>query len=75
MALNDALQGVLKRNSFYRDAYRFLLRVILLQGMAIFILAAIVVILLVMLQPEINYFATSLGGRIIQLQPLDIKGE
>ena len=73
MALNDALQGVLKRNSFYRDAYRFLLRLTLLQGVAIFVLAAMVVTMLVMLQPQISYFATSLDGRIIIMNPRAIQ--
>ncbi|NBO19977.1 MAG: hypothetical protein EBV03_12300 [Proteobacteria bacterium] len=75
MALNDALQGVLKRNSFYRDAYRFLLRLTLVQGVTIFILAGMVIALLILQQPNISYFATSLDGRIITMQPRAIQVE
>jgi hypothetical protein len=75
MALDDALRSLLNRNSFYRDAYRFLLRLCILQGVIIFVLAAVTVSLLILQQPAINYFATSLDGRIIAMQPRAIQVE
>ena len=72
MALQAALLTVLNRNGFYRDAYRFLLRLSIVQALFVLLLAAVVVVMLVMIQPEISYFATATDGRVVQMQPRGI---
>jgi intracellular multiplication protein IcmL len=70
MALKDAVATVLNRNAFYRDGYRFLIRVILVQALVIIILAVSLVGLIVASDTRQIYFATTSDGRIIPLVPL-----
>jgi intracellular multiplication protein IcmL len=71
MALKDALSTVLNRNSFYRDGYRLLLRLSIIQSLIIIALAAVIVALLLSIQTKHVYFATTSDGRIINVVPLD----
>ena len=41
MPLKDAIATVLNRNAFYRDGYRLLLRISIIQGIIIIVLAVI----------------------------------
>ena len=71
MALKDAITTVLNRNSFYRDGYRLLLRISLLQSIVIALLAAGIVTLFLSYQTKQIYFATTSDGRIINIVPLN----
>ena len=71
MPIKDALATVLNRNAFYRDGYRFLLRVSLIQaGVIVFLIAAIIGLVMT-IKPHAVYFATTSDGRIINIVPLN----
>ena len=70
MALKDAIVTVLNRNSFYRDGYRLLLRLSIIQGIVIAILIAGIISLFLSIENKRIYFATTSDGRIIQIVPL-----
>ncbi|MBI2234945.1 MAG: type IVB secretion system apparatus protein IcmL/DotI [Micavibrio aeruginosavorus] len=65
------LGAVVIRNQFYRDGYRSLLKVALLE--AVIIVALIVAIFFVIHtnQPENRYFATTEDGRLVPMVPLN----
>ena len=71
MAMKDALSTVLNRNVFYRDGYRLLLRLSLIQSGVILLLIASIVSLFLSLENKRIYFATTSDGRIIQIVPLN----
>jgi len=71
MALKDAIATVLNRNAFYRDGYRLLLRISLIQSVIIALLVAGIVTLLLTVQTRQIYFATTSDGRIISIVPLN----
>jgi hypothetical protein len=71
MPLKDAITTVLNRNSFYRDGYRVLLRISLVQSIVIALLVAGIVTLLLTVQTRQIYFATTSDGRIIDIVPLN----
>jgi intracellular multiplication protein IcmL len=71
MALKDAVATVLNRNAFYRDGYRLLLRISLIQTIIIVLLIAGLVSLLLTVQTRQVYFATTSDGRIINIVPLN----
>jgi intracellular multiplication protein IcmL len=70
MPSKDAIATVLSRNSFYRDGYRLLLRISLIQGIIIILLIASLVALALTMKPKMVYFATTSDGRIINVEPL-----
>ena len=70
MAIKDAVATVMSRNAFYRDGYRFLLRISLIQGAVIVLLVAGLIGLIVTVKTQQVYFATTSDGRIIQIWPL-----
>ncbi len=70
MALKDAVSTVLNRNTFYRDGYRFLVRVCLVQAFVIALLIVSLVGLILTTDTKQIYFATTTDGRIIPLVPL-----
>jgi intracellular multiplication protein IcmL len=70
MALKDAVATVLNRNAFYRDGYRMLLRVSLIQLVVILFLVASLVGMVLLAQTKQVYFATTSDGRIIPIVPL-----
>lgn len=71
MSLNDAVSTVLSRNTFYRDGYRLLLRISLIQGLVIILLIASIVTIVLSLETRYIYFATTADGRIINIVPLN----
>ena len=71
MAIKDAVTTVLNRNAFYRDGYRLLLRISVVQGLAIVLLLAAILGLVLMMQTRYVYFATTADGRIINLVSLN----
>ena len=71
MALKDAVTTILNRNAFYRDGYRLLLRISVVQGIAIVLLLGALIALVLMMETRYVYFATTADGRIINIVPLD----
>jgi len=71
MALKDALSTVLSRNAFYRDGYRMLLRVSVLQGVVILLLMTTIIGMILTVETRYVYFATTSDGRIINIVPLN----
>jgi intracellular multiplication protein IcmL len=71
MPVKDAVSTVLNRNAFYRDGYRFLLRISLIQIVVIVLLIVSVVGLFLTVKTRPIYFATTSDGRIINIVPLN----
>lgn len=73
MAANkqDALQTVMIRNNFYRDGYRALLKVAVVQGAVIIALIGIIVALVLTSQIKHVFFATNIDGRIMPIEPIN----
>jgi intracellular multiplication protein IcmL len=71
MNQRDAIQTVMTRNSFYRDGYRALLKVALVQGAVITTLIAVVIILVLTANVKHVFFATNVDGRIMPIQPVN----
>ncbi len=65
-----ALGRVIVRNEYYRDGYRTLLRVALIEGIAILGLIVSIVAIVNAYQPENRYFATTEDGRVVPMVPL-----
>lgn len=70
MPVKDAVSTVLNRNAFYRDGYRFLLRISLIQIVVIIMLILSVIGLFMTVKTRPIYFATTSDGRIINIVPL-----
>lgn len=66
----SALGRVIVRNEFYRDGYRTLLRVALIEALAIVGLIISIVVIVNAYQPENRYFATTEDGRVVPMVPL-----
>ena len=71
MPIKDAIATILNRNSFYRDGYRLLLRISVIQGIVIALLIVTIVGLALTIKPRQVYFATTSDGRIINIVPLN----
>lgn len=71
MAIKDAIATVLNRNAFYRDGYRIMLRISIIQGIVIALLIGTIVTLFLTIQTHQVYFATTSDGRIINIIPLN----
>jgi intracellular multiplication protein IcmL len=65
------LGRVVVRNEFYRDGYRSLLRLAVLQGLAIIGLIGAMYFVIEVHQPENRYFATTEDGRLVPMVPLN----
>lgn len=65
------LVTVVTRNEFYRDGFRNMIRIAILQAIVIIGLIATLVTYISNVQPSNRYFATTADGRIMQLVPLD----
>jgi intracellular multiplication protein IcmL len=70
MALKDAINTVLNRNAFYRDGYRLMLRISIIQLSVLVLLIATIAGLVLTIQTKQIYFATTSDGRIIPIVPL-----
>ena len=69
-ALGGGLGRVVIRNEFYRDGYRTMLRVALIEGIVILGLIVVILAVVAAYQPENRYFATTEDGRLV---PMDIR--
>jgi intracellular multiplication protein IcmL len=65
------LGRVVIRNEFYRDGYRSLLRLTLIQGVIIMGLLGAMYYVISVHQPENRYFATTEDGRLVPMVPLN----
>lgn len=65
------LVAVLTRNEFYRDGFRNLIRIAILESIIIVGLILTLIIYINTSKPQDRYFATTADGRIMQLVPLD----
>lgn len=65
------LGTVVVRNEFYRDGYRNLLRISLIQGIVILALIGAMYFVIQVNQPENRYFATTEDGRLVPMVPLN----
>jgi len=70
MPLKDAIATVMNRNAFYRDGYRLLMRISLLQGVIIVLLGVAIASMILTMETRYVYFATTADGRIINIVPL-----
>jgi intracellular multiplication protein IcmL len=71
MPVKDAIATIMNRNSFYRDGYRLLLRITLIQMCVIGLLVAAIIGMVMTIKPRLVYFATTSDGRIINIVPLN----
>lgn len=73
-AAPDALKGlgtIVVRNQFYRDGYRALLKLAVLQGLMVLLLIFAMFFLIHSHRPENRYFATTEDGRLVPMVPLN----
>src|ERR1700722_7905522 len=70
MPVKDAVATVLNRNAFYRDGYRLLLRISLIQMAVIALLILSLVGMVLTTKTRQVFFATTSDGRIIPIVPL-----
>jgi intracellular multiplication protein IcmL len=70
MNKQDAIQSVMLRNSFYRDGYRALIKVSLIQGVIILALIGIIIALVMSSNVKHTFFATNVDGRIMPIEPV-----
>lgn len=66
-----ALVTVVTRNEFYRDGFRNLIRIVILQAAIIIGLILALIVYMTTSKPADRYFATTADGRIMQLVSLD----
>jgi intracellular multiplication protein IcmL len=71
MPIKDAVSTILNRNAFYRDGYRMLLKISLIQIVVIGLLLMTIVGLFSTIRTRSIYFATTSDGRIINIVPLN----
>jgi len=67
---SGGLGRVVVRNEFYRDGYRTMLRLAMIEGCVILGLLAVIFAIVVAYQPENRYFATTEDGRLVPMEPL-----
>lgn len=65
------LVTVVTRNEFYRDGFRNMIRIAILESVIIVGLILTMIVHMNTSQPSDRYFATTADGRIMQLVPLD----
>jgi len=66
------LVTIVTRNEFYRDGFRNLIWIALLEGIVIVGLILALIVYINNSKPQDRYFATTADGRIMQLQPLNL---
>ena len=71
MATPDALSTVVTRNEFYRDGYRRLQKIALIEAVAILGLIGVLALTIGASRPKDRFFATTADGRVLQMVPLD----
>jgi intracellular multiplication protein IcmL len=65
------LVTIVTRNEFYRDGFRNLIKIAILEGVVIVGLILTLLVYIQTSQPSDRYFATTADGRIMQMTPLD----
>ncbi len=65
------LESVVTRNNYYRDGYRMLLNVAVIESFVIIALVSALVLVLVGVRPQTYFFATTEDGRLIPIVALD----
>lgn len=65
------LEAVVTRNLYYRDGYRNLIRIAIIQGMAIVALIVALALTIAVSRPQDRFFATTSDGRLIRMVPLN----
>ncbi len=65
------LDAVITRNIFYRDGYRNLVKLTIIQGVVILILIIALAITIAVSRPQDRFFATTADGRLIRMIPLN----
>ncbi len=68
----DALATVVVRNRFYRDGFRNMMRIAIVEAVIIIALVLTFVSYMYVTQPKDHYFATTADGRIMKLVPLNL---
>ncbi len=71
----NALQTVVSRNNFYKDGYAMLMRVALLEAVAIAGLVVALIAVIMVTDPQDRFFATTEDGKIINLVPLNVPNQ
>ncbi|MBI1215654.1 MAG: type IV secretion protein IcmL [Alphaproteobacteria bacterium] len=69
--VSGPLMTIVTRNEFYRDGFRNLIKIAVLQGLIIVGLILTIIVYINNAQPQDRYFATTADGRIMQLLPLN----
>ena len=70
-AMRSPLGTTIARNEFYRDGFRKLLGIAILEGCIIVTLILSFIVYMNVVKPQDRYFATTADGRIMRLTPLD----
>lgn len=65
------LDTVITRNIFYRDGYRNLVKLAIIQGLVILVLIISLAITIAVSRPQDRFFATTSDGRLIRMIPLN----
>jgi len=68
----EPLLTVVVRNRFYRDGFRNLVRIAIVEAVIIVLLIISFVSYMTVSRPQDRYFATTADGRIMKLVPLDL---
>ena len=69
--ISGPLVTIVTRNEFYRDGFRNLIKIAILEGLVIVGLILTLLVYIQTSQPQDRYFATTADGRIMQMTPLD----
>ncbi len=69
--IGGPLLSVVTRNEFYRDGFRNMMRLAVIEGIVIIALILAIIVYMTTAKPNDRYFATTADGRIMQLVPLD----
>src|SRR5690606_10388927 len=68
---SDPLYTVVTRNEFYRDGFRKLMGIAIVEGIAIIVMVLTLIVFIQTHQTQDRFFATTADGRIMRLVPLD----
>lgn len=68
---SGALMTVVTRNNYYRDGFRNLLKIAIIEGVIIVAMIVAFIVFMNASKPQDRYFATTADGRIMRLVPLN----
>ncbi len=69
-AMASSLSTVVTRNEYYRDGFRNLLKIAIIEGVIIALMICSFIFYMYVSKPQDRYFATTADGRIMRLVPL-----